>query len=658
MRSLNRKLETGCRLTLGWAVCVGVAAVRADVTPAARYAAAQVDPANYRHIHADLLYTHDGDDRRWGLEHDLARDNIEALFVDYGLATTLHPFQYLGNTYFNVVAELPGTTRPQDVYIVGAHYDSYSSAGPAPGADDNASGVAAVLEIARLVSRWPSQATIRLIAFDREEQGLIGSQAYAGQHSADNILGMLALDMIAFRQSAHREVIVFGRDASNDLKYAVAEALNEHGQLATYIGGERDRSDHAPFEWLGFQACQVREYNPGLLNPYYHDPLDSVDTHGYIDYEYATAITRGVMGWLVDAAGVQPDHPVGDLNCDYAVDSRDVNPFVLALVNPAGYLAAYPSCDRLLADGNQDGQVDLADVNPFLVHLLAPCQDPQVSARLTLSQPIPNVAYGAAAAIDGDTVLVGASLEDAPEWMSGSVYVFERADGGWTETGKLTPLDAAAGDFFGSSIALRGQLAAIGALGKDEAGEDSGAAYIFERLAGVWTQTAKLVPQDGEPFQYFGQAVAVSGDLVVVGAPGDSSAAAYAGAAYVFQRINDTWVQTAKLTAPDASDLDYLGAAVAVDGGLILAGARNDDQNGPESGSVYAFAPAADTWNLTAKLTPADAREYDLRLRSGPQRPDRRHRCPPARRGPHSSLRRRVRLRTDRRGLEPDGQTG
>ena len=101
----------------------------------------EISQSGYTDYLTNSLYTHLGDDRGLsGAEHDLARDNIYDTFAAFGLDTSLHAFQYNGNTYYNVIGVLQGRTNPDDVYIVGAHYDSADT----PGADDNGSGVAGV----------------------------------------------------------------------------------------------------------------------------------------------------------------------------------------------------------------------------------------------------------------------------------------------------------------------------------------------------------------------------------------------------------------------------------------------------------------------------------------------------------------------------------
>jgi hypothetical protein len=271
-------------------------------TPMGHYAADLVDVQTYRYFMEEMLFTRYGDNRGFGPEHDLCRDNIEALFAHYGLEVTLHPFDWNGNTYFNVIGELPGTTRPDEVYVVAGHFDSVDN----PGADDNASAVAALLEIARVVGRWKSEATIRLISFDREEQYLIGSQAYVNDFVEEDFRGVVSLDMIAYSGPNPDKARIHGRAQSDPLKNSLAQAVLDYGGLQPWVFGELDRTDHAPFEWAGFEGCWLAEYDFIESNPHYHKETDSVDTPDYIDFDYAVKLTRSVTGWMVDEAGLRP----------------------------------------------------------------------------------------------------------------------------------------------------------------------------------------------------------------------------------------------------------------------------------------------------------------------------------------------------------------
>jgi Zn-dependent M28 family amino/carboxypeptidase len=268
----------------------------------------RISQTSYQSYLDDTLYTHDGDDRGWGPEHDLARDNIYDQFLSFGLQTALDPFQYNGSTYHNVVGVLTGHTRPDDYYVIGAHYDSVNN----PGADDNASGVAGVLEIARVASMYDFEATIIFIAFDREEQGLVGSEAWVAEHTADTILGMVSMDMIAYDPNDNSRAHLYSTSASDSLRQALQSALAERGGITADMPPDLPYSDHAPFEDAGFPAALLIEYDHSS-NPYYHKAGDSVDTPDYIDYDYATRMTTGVAGWVADAGGAHPVPEPGTL---------------------------------------------------------------------------------------------------------------------------------------------------------------------------------------------------------------------------------------------------------------------------------------------------------------------------------------------------------
>jgi Zn-dependent M28 family amino/carboxypeptidase len=263
----------------------------------------QVSQVSYTHYLSDdnFLYTHNGDNRGYGPQHDLARTNIYNTFESFGLSTSLDPFVYASQTFYNVVAVHSGLVNPSQIYLVGAHYDSVNN----PGADDNASGTAGVLELARVLSRYPFESTVVFVAFDREEDGLRGSAAYAAEHAADNILGMISMDMIAHSGSdpTHARVYTGGGslNTANDLIAALGmySATLPGDKVNGLYFGAAGNSDHAPFAGFPNGSALVIESD---FSPYYHGPNDSVDTLNYIDYAYATKLTRGVAGYLAEHA--------------------------------------------------------------------------------------------------------------------------------------------------------------------------------------------------------------------------------------------------------------------------------------------------------------------------------------------------------------------
>ena len=192
---------------------------------------------------------------------------------------------------------------------------------------------------------------------------------------------------------------------------------------------------------------------------------------------------------------------------------------------------------------------------------------------------------------------------------------------------QTSTLTGVGGDKFGYAVAVDGDIAVIGAYQDDDNGADSGAAYVVTRVEGVWTKAAKLTAADGAAYDNFGISVAVDGDTVVVGAPGNDGAGADSGSVYVFVKPIGSWgtsTETAKLTASDGAALDYFGYSVAVDGDTVLVGAYQDDDeenDSEDSGSAYIFTkpnssggwanwdPMEDT--ETAELTASDGADDD-----------------------------------------------
>lgn len=254
---------------------------------------------------ANPLFTQEGNNRYYtSAQHDAARTNIFDIFNGFGLTTTYSSFSYGNSTYSNVVAAKTGTVRPNDIYILGAHFDSAGLT--CPGADDNASGVAGILEAARVFSLFNFEATVQFIAFDIEELGLIGSAAYASaaKMRGDNILGMVSLDMIAYNYGGNNAADVWGRTTSDPMKNSLADAVRTYGGLAVNVQGQLDYSDHASFEAEGYQAALFIEPDG---NTRYHLPTDNTSTAGYIDYTYATSMTKGAVGYAATYAAVIPE---------------------------------------------------------------------------------------------------------------------------------------------------------------------------------------------------------------------------------------------------------------------------------------------------------------------------------------------------------------
>ena len=231
--------------------------------------------------------------------------------------------------------------------------------------------------------------------------------------------------------------------------------------------------------------------------------------------------------------------------------------------------------------------------------------------KLTASDPGCKNYYGRAVAIDGTTALVGAWGHAEPVPNAGAAYVYELGPSGWVETAELLAGDPDLGDVFGEAVAISGDTALVTAPGDDEAASLAGAAYIFERTAGVWVQTQKLFASDAGSGAYWGNAASMSGDRAIIGNR-------LAHAAYVFERSGGFWVEVAKLTASDRGS-DWFGVSVSIseDGETVIVGAYYDDDacvNDPNcnSGSAYIFERTPVGWVETAKLTASDGAKGDI----------------------------------------------
>ncbi len=231
--------------------------------------------------------------------------------------------------------------------------------------------------------------------------------------------------------------------------------------------------------------------------------------------------------------------------------------------------------------------------------------------KLLASDGAPEDRFGSTVAVSGNVAIVGAYLDDDNGTNSGSAYVFRFNGTTWVQEQKLTPLGGAASDYFGYSVAISGNVAVVGACAADSSGTNSGSAYVFRHNGSTWNQETTLLASDGAASDYFGIAVAVEGDVAVVGAHADDDNGSSSGSAYVFGFNGSSWIQEAKLSAADGSAGDRLGRAVDISGDVVVVGARDDDDLGTNSGSAYVFRFNGSSWSQDAKLMGSDGAVYD-----------------------------------------------
>jgi hypothetical protein len=218
-----------------------------------------------------------------------------------------------------------------------------------------------------------------------------------------------------------------------------------------------------------------------------------------------------------------------------------------------------------------------------------------IQTRLLSSDTVLSDQYGTSVFLNGDTAIVGA---DAKDGNRGAAYIFVLKETVWSQQAKITAGDAAADDHFGASVAVSGDTAIVGAYGKLD---NRGAAYIFVRDGITWTQQAKLTPDDFEAGDYFGYSVSISGDTAAIGAYGKEG---NTGAVYIFVRSGSTWSQQAKITANNAEAGDYFGYSVSISGDTAAIGAYGKEGN---TGAVYIFVRGGDTWGQQSSFIALDS---------------------------------------------------
>jgi len=235
-------------------------------------------------------------------------------------------------------------------------------------------------------------------------------------------------------------------------------------------------------------------------------------------------------------------------------------------------------------------------------------------AKLTASDTAAGDAFGQSIALQGDTLVIGAPHDGDHGSDSGSVYVFTRSGNVWHQQAKLVAKDGAKGDLFGINVALSGDTILIGADLNDEKALNAGAAYVFTRSGNIWSQQAKLTALDGEETDIFGVRVSLFGDTALISARRDDDEVMGidAGSAYIFTRNGTEWSQQAKLTAADGAANDRFGRGVALGDNIAVISAMFQNDNGEKSGSAYIFKRSGNQWHQQGKLLASDGAMGDV----------------------------------------------
>jgi hypothetical protein len=311
-------------------------APRAPVGPLVRGSSAadeqdyveSVDEARYAMLLGDLsgntTFSLDGQPRtittRWANSVEdadginLARDYVGDRFEAAGYEVVLQNFSHSAFgapvTSTNVIAVKTGTVAPEEILVVGAHYDSRSESSvlPAPGAEDNASGTAAVIHLAELLADFKSERTIHFIAFGCEEYGLRGSTHYVNEAlgAGNQIVGALTMDMISAWVDDFG-VWVESTPPYIDLVTLVEDNVDQWTSLPRTRHLDAFGSDHMPFINNGIPAILAIEEDWAAYAPYHR----STDTFDKVDAALGTQITRSIAGCIADVAGIYRDVSVG-----------------------------------------------------------------------------------------------------------------------------------------------------------------------------------------------------------------------------------------------------------------------------------------------------------------------------------------------------------
>ena len=215
--------------------------------------------------------------------------------------------------------------------------------------------------------------------------------------------------------------------------------------------------------------------------------------------------------------------------------------------------------------------------------------------------------FGRSVTIQGNTVLVGARFAPVGNLKAGAVYVFRKHGDLWLNEDKIVSPDPQEGDNFGRALAIQGNILVVTAR---KSHDEQGAAYLYIKKGGRWVYTTELVASDTAPGDYFGQSVALQGGIIAIGARNADPEGA--GALYVFRKSRDGWEEIAKMTPPGGEEDDQFGFTVAMSGNIIAVGARRANLEGLENaGAVYLYSVKGDFVEPVTILTPGDASEKD-----------------------------------------------
>ncbi len=298
-----------------------------------------VDQVDSNRILANLEFIEGIRHRNVNAGHlEAVKDTIEQRFVDASLETVREDFLFANYTGQNIVGRLEGTNHSDTTYIIDGHFDSVATS---PGADDNGSAIAGLLEVARVLAPYRFNKTLRFIGFDLEEEGLLGSLNYTAEDISvsETIKGVFNLEMIGYyTEEPNSQSFPTGFEILYPDVQAELIADEFRGNFITNIGDQNSialmtayeaaaanyvpdlkvislaapeswivltpdfgRSDHAPFWLTDIPALMITDGSE-FRNPYYHTANDVLET---LDFTFMSKVVKAVVGAVIDEAGIQ-----------------------------------------------------------------------------------------------------------------------------------------------------------------------------------------------------------------------------------------------------------------------------------------------------------------------------------------------------------------
>jgi len=298
-----------------------------------------VDQVDSNRILANLEFIEGIRHRTANAAHlEAVKDTIEQRFVDAGMEASRKNFMFGSYTAQNILGRLEGSNHSDTTYIVDGHFDTVNDS---PGADDNGSAVAGMLEAARVLAPYSFRKTLRFIGFDLEEEGLLGAFNYTAEDipDAETIKGVFNLEMIGYyTEEPNTQTFPTGFELLYPEIQTQLEMDEFRGNFITNIGDQNSvalqtaydnaaanyvpdlkvisltapeawtvltpdfgRSDHAPFWLTGVPALMLTDGSE-FRNPFYHSPDDVLET---LDFTFMSNVVKAVVGAVAEEAGIQ-----------------------------------------------------------------------------------------------------------------------------------------------------------------------------------------------------------------------------------------------------------------------------------------------------------------------------------------------------------------